>query len=232
MFDIVKFGKALSRLRKKADMTQNEVADRLNLSRQAVSKYERGESFPDISVLVVIAEMFGITLDRLISFGEPTAGESLILKSVAQGDKDVAAGSAADVVNLAPLLKPSVLAGLSAKLAEKGINIAYLIALAEYINDESFVRLLEKSSLDGISDELLEKLIPILDFGSREAIFHRILDGEIDWHFIKVLLPYADYLTSQIEAAVLAGVLPWEVMDILSRYCWVGNKNRQDSQTD
>ena len=80
--------------------------------------------------------------------------------------------------------------------------------------------------------ELLEKLIPILDFGSREAIFHRILDGEIDWHFIKVLLPYADYLTSQIEAAVLAGVLPWEVMDILSRYCWVGNKNRQDSQTD
>lgn len=58
------------------------------------------------------------------------------------------------------------------------------------------------------------------------------MDGEIDWHFIKVLLPYADYLTSQIEAAVLAGVLPWEVMDILSRYCWVGNKNRQDSQTD
>lgn len=44
LFDIVKFGKALSRLRKQADMTQNEVADRLNLSRQAVSKYERGVS--------------------------------------------------------------------------------------------------------------------------------------------------------------------------------------------
>lgn len=44
MFDTMKFGKALSTLRKCADMTQNEVADRLNLSRQAISKYERGVS--------------------------------------------------------------------------------------------------------------------------------------------------------------------------------------------
>ncbi len=42
MIDTMKFGKALSALRKEADMTQSEVADRLNLSRQAVSKYERG----------------------------------------------------------------------------------------------------------------------------------------------------------------------------------------------
>lgn len=50
MFDTMKFGRALSTLRKQADMTQSEVADRLNMSRQAISKYERGESFPDISV--------------------------------------------------------------------------------------------------------------------------------------------------------------------------------------
>ena len=76
MFDTMKFGKALSTLRKEADMTQNEVADRLNLSRQAISKYERGESFPDISVLVMIAELFNVTLDQLINYGEPTKGES------------------------------------------------------------------------------------------------------------------------------------------------------------
>ena len=50
MFDILKFGKELSRLRKQADLTQCEVADKLNLSHQAVSKYERGESFPDIRI--------------------------------------------------------------------------------------------------------------------------------------------------------------------------------------
>ena len=232
MFDTIKFGKALSNLRKQADMTQNEVADRLNLSRQAVSKYERGESFPDISVLVVIAEMFGITLDRLISCGEPTAGESIILKSVAQGDEDIDAHNVADVVNLAPLLKPSVLAGISAKLEEQGIDISYIVELAEYLNDESVIRLIEKSNLDGIGDELLEKLVPMLDVGSKDAIFQRILDGKMDWHFINVLLPYAGYMISQIEAAVVDGALPWEIMDILNHYCWVRNKNHQNSHTN
>ena len=84
MFDTMKFGKALSTLRKQADMTQNEVADQLNLSRQAISKYERGESFPDISVLVMIAELFHVTLDQLINYGEPTKGESAILENVAK----------------------------------------------------------------------------------------------------------------------------------------------------
>ena len=97
MFDIVKFGKALSTLRKNADMTQNEVADKLNLSRQAISKYERGESFPDISVLVTIAELFDLTLDQLIGYGEPTKGESAIIKNVAKGNADVLAENIADI---------------------------------------------------------------------------------------------------------------------------------------
>lgn len=45
----------------------------------------------------------------------------------------------------------------------------------------------------------------------------------MDWHFIKVLLPYADYITTQIEAAVVAGALPWEVLDILNGYHWDKN---------
>ena len=122
MFDTIKFGKALSTLRKQADMTQNEVADRLNLSRQAISKYECGESFPDISVLVMIAELFRITLDQLIAYGEPTRGESSILKNVAKGNADIVAENIADVVNLAPLLKPSVLTKVAhiLKLAPAG----------------------------------------------------------------------------------------------------------------
>ena len=52
MFDTKKFGGYLSHLRKNADMTQMELAYRLNLTRQAISRYEHGESFPDISILV------------------------------------------------------------------------------------------------------------------------------------------------------------------------------------
>ena len=227
MFDIVKFGKALSTLRKNADMTQNEIADKLNLSRQAISKYERGESFPDISVLVMIAELFGITLDKLIGYGEPTTGESSILKNVAKGNADVLAENIADVVNLAPLLKPSVLTKLSRQFEKKGIDISNIIVLAEYLNDETVVKLIENAAFDEISVELLEKFVPMLNHDSKEAIFQKILDGEMDWHFIKVLLPYADYITTHIEAAVVDGVLPRDALDILNEYYWDKNGYRQ-----
>ncbi len=199
-------------------MTQNEVADKLNLSRQAISKYECGESFPDISVLVLIAELFGVTLDQLISYGEPTKGESSILKDVATGNENIVAENIADVVNLAPLLKPSVLAKLSVKFREKGIDISSIVALAEYLNDETVMKLIDTTAFDEISNAVLEKFLPVLNYQSKEAIFQKILDGEMDWHFVKVLLPYADYLVSQIEAAVMAGALPWEALDILRSY--------------
>lgn len=215
MFDTMKFGKALSTLRKKADMTQNEVADRLNLSRQAISKYERGESFPDISVLVLIADLFQVTLDQLIDYGEPTHGESLILENVARGNADIVAENIADVVNLAPLLKPSILTKLSRQFEKKGIDISSVVVLAEYLNDESVMKLIETATFDEISDEILAKFVPLLSVESKEAIFQKILDGEMDWHFIKVLLPYADYIRTQIEAAVMEGVLPWEALDLL-----------------
>ena len=179
MFDTMKFGKALSTLRKQADMTQNEVADRLNLSRQAISKYERGESFPDISVLVMIAELFHVTLDELINYGEPTKGESTILKNVAKGNADIIAENIADVVNLAPLLKPSILTKLSHQFEKQGIDISDIIALAEYLNDEAVVKLIEKATFDDINDELLEKFIPML---STHLSFAQLLS----WSFLKL----------------------------------------------
>ena len=57
MFDAELFCANISKLRRDADMTQSELADKLNITRQAVSRYEKGDSFPDISVLVKIAEI-------------------------------------------------------------------------------------------------------------------------------------------------------------------------------
>lgn len=217
MFNTKKFGGYLSRLRKKADMTQSKLAEKLAVTRQAVSGYERGDSFPDVSILVLIADIFGVTLDDLINSGEPTRGESLILGNVALGNSDVIAESVSDIVNLAPFLKPSVLDKLSAGLNKKGIDISYIVSLAEYLNDDSVIALLENTTFNTISDELLEKLMPILDEKSKSTIFQKILDGEMDWHLIKSLMPYADYMSSQIEAAIIEGAIPWEVMETMRR---------------
>ncbi len=216
MFDTQKFGRALSALRKAADMTQNEVADRLNLSRQAISRYECGESFPDISILVQIAELFGLTLDALIAYGDPTAGEAQILRTAGT---DASAITSADVVNLAPLLKPSILTLLSERLAADGIDLSALVGLAEFLQDSTTARLVDAASFAEIEEDLLVRLLPFLDTASKEAVFRKLLNGELDWHYVGLFLPYAEEMISQIEAAVVEGALPWETADIVNRYC-------------
>ena len=58
MLDARLIGSYISRLRKEADLTQSELSDRLNVTHQAVSKWERGESLPDIGTLMELAKVF------------------------------------------------------------------------------------------------------------------------------------------------------------------------------
>ncbi len=64
-------------LRTAEHLTQAELAQRLNYSDKAVSKWERGESLPDITVIKAIADMFGVTVDWLLrENGERPAPEN------------------------------------------------------------------------------------------------------------------------------------------------------------
>lgn len=56
----------IAELRKAANMTQLELAEKLNYSDKAVSKWEHGDSIPDVTVLLEIADLFGVTLDFLV----------------------------------------------------------------------------------------------------------------------------------------------------------------------
>ncbi|MBO5457400.1 MAG: helix-turn-helix transcriptional regulator [Clostridia bacterium] len=59
-------GQRLQRFRKRANLTQEEVATKLNITPQAISKWENDVSAPDISLLGEIADMFGVTVDELL----------------------------------------------------------------------------------------------------------------------------------------------------------------------
>lgn len=56
----------IAELRKASNMTQLELAEKLNYSDKAVSKWEHGDSIPDVAVLLEIADLFGVTLDFLV----------------------------------------------------------------------------------------------------------------------------------------------------------------------
>lgn len=61
----------LYELRKKTNLSQEELAEKIGVSRQAVSKWERAESAPDTDNLIMLAKLYGVSLDELLFTAEP-----------------------------------------------------------------------------------------------------------------------------------------------------------------
>lgn len=64
----------LAALRKQYGLTQEEVAEKINVSRQAIAKWEKGESIPDINNCAALARLFQVSLDDLVNHSEQENG--------------------------------------------------------------------------------------------------------------------------------------------------------------
>ena len=65
--DCEKIGKLILKLRRDRELTQKQLADKLFISDKAISKWERGLGCPDISLIPILANELGITMDSLIA---------------------------------------------------------------------------------------------------------------------------------------------------------------------
>lgn len=64
----------LKRLRNQHQYTQEMLAEELDVSRQVIAKWERGESTPDLDLCVKLADLYGVTLDNLVNYDEEEEG--------------------------------------------------------------------------------------------------------------------------------------------------------------
>ena len=105
MFNMEKVGRNIAKFRRDKNMTQMELADRMGISFQAVSNWERGQTMPDISKLPELAALFGITIDQLL--GEYSG----VIESAANGEMETylktQSVSIEEIRKAAPLLKPA-----------------------------------------------------------------------------------------------------------------------------
>ena len=102
--------KNLRKLRQGKRLTQEYVAERLGVSAKAVSRWEKGDSTPDIEILIAISDMFEISLDELVMDKVPTQIGETSFKS-----------------EIASELKEKVLTDENKKKAKKGLKIAAII---------------------------------------------------------------------------------------------------------
>lgn len=108
----MEFNNKLYELRKQKGFSQEELANRLNVSRQTISKWEVGESTPDMENLVAISELFEISLDELVLNKVPEEADTSaqVVKSEFYSD-----------------IKENVLTDENRKRAKKGLKIAAIV---------------------------------------------------------------------------------------------------------
>ena len=97
MFEIdkEKFGTFVAQLRKEKGLMQKDLAEKLYVSDKAVSKWERGLSIPDVSLLIPLAEVLGVTVTELLECKripaaepmDPRAAEELVKKAIQYSDE-------------------------------------------------------------------------------------------------------------------------------------------------
>ncbi len=78
--DALKIGQYIQHLRKAAGMTQKELAEKLNISFQAVSKWENGDTLPDTGILLDLCDILNTTADKLLNGGSLAAVERRLMR--------------------------------------------------------------------------------------------------------------------------------------------------------
>lgn len=213
MFDMQQVGKTISGLRKARNLTQMELADKLNISFQAVSNWERGQTMPDIAKLGELAEIFGVSIDELLGNGKSAeVVEKLIRDEPIQEEL-----SAESFLDVAPLVKPSqaeklwknvqdismnalamaapflsegALDAIAVKAAQKEKDFKGLVALLPFISRDAVNQCLEAVLSDGLD---MKKIIAAAPFLGKENL-SRLADRVLREGDVKDLVMLAPFL--------------------------------------
>ena len=192
MFDMKKVGFKISELRKQQNVTQMELADRMGISFQAVSNWERGNSMPDISKLPELAQIFNVTIDEIL--GE----KSGLIESAAKDklgeyleDNTVTLKELADS---APILKPGQVDQIFER-AEREMENSYEmhnvgfgdgLQLLPYLNNDRINELARKAAQTGS----YQKIFEIAPFVERNALEQIARDMEAERKSISDIVPF------------------------------------------
>ena len=159
MFDTTQIGKRISEFRKAKDMTQYELADKLSISFQAVSNWERGNSMPDISKLPELAEIFGVTIDDIIGHNNTVLHDVISSQSPNANEY-----SDADISEAAYLLKPSQIEDI---LINTDYHPRVLSTVLPFLSDKTIEEITDEHIKNGKS---VAVLLPFLHFEKIEEL--------------------------------------------------------------
>ena len=142
--DQEKIGKFILNLRKQRNLTQKEFADRLNVTAQAVSKWENGRGLPDIEILQKISTEFHINIDNILTATTPKNGKKIKIIVI------ISILIILLVILIYLFLKPSSYNFTDIESTNEQFNVS---GVAVYSSDQNSIYISDIEYLDGSEDE-------------------------------------------------------------------------------
>ncbi len=187
----INIASVIAELRKKNNMTQSALAEKLDVSYQAVSKWERGESLPDISLLPKIADIFGISIDQLIRGTLDLEDEKQIETAtklvVEAANETITEEKEKNIENvieqIAPMVKPSLMEKMMNKIENKFNGNSS--ALYPFMSQADFSEFIESNGHELCLNEEIKKMMPFLNRDNRSKVVDIIVEhhnySEVDF---------------------------------------------------
>ncbi len=217
MFDMMKVGKTISNLRKEKNMTQMELADKLNISFQAVSNWERGQTMPDISKLGELADIFGVTVDELLG---SIKGAQVVEKIIREEPIEEKL-TAEEFLEMAPMVRPKQAEKLWESV-QADITLKDLVRAAPFLSEST----LDSLALDAVRrDRSFESLMGLLPFLSQATVDECVQQVLADGLDIKKVIMAAPFLSREsIERLADRVLKEGGVMDLVPLAPFMGRE--------
>ncbi|HEY3340473.1 MAG TPA: helix-turn-helix transcriptional regulator, partial [Anaerolineae bacterium] len=226
MIDSHKTGAYIARLRKERDWTQLGLADMLHVTHQAVSRWETGDSFPDLGTLAQLAQVFKVHMETLLDGDQfsPTAATARdeVLVELAEGHAERVAelvrtvpSDLETVIEIGPLARPSLMNGIVKNMNGYHFNLEQVSSLAPFISQE-----LLESIVAGLEEKLdasaLEGLAPFLSRAGLDKLAERLPDKALSMSQIVSLAPFLERsrLASLVGRMEAKQVRPEDVVEL------------------
>lgn len=197
MFDMNKIGKKISSLRKEKGITQMELADKLGISFQAVSNWERGSTMPDISKLTILAEILDCSIEELLC----DEHKGRVVESIANGGASEVTSD--DLADIAPIVNSEQFKSVYEQVERQGGNmdIDTIVQIAPFLDEDVLSELVRNNLAKGTKLSDIIALAPFLDDGDLSEIVNGVADENISVEEIACLAPFLseDALTALAE---------------------------------
>ena len=171
--DQVKIGKLITKLRKDKNMTQEELAEKLSVSNRSVSRWETGKNMPDMSLLIPISEILGITVTELLS-GEIKEDVTLTAE---QAVVDTINYSQKKISNISLKLKWMTI------ITVLVIFIISTVFIVQYIEEQSRISIFKSFTNETTKEEVIEYDI---SNNVKVTVYYVLIDGNESVNSIKI----------------------------------------------